>query len=254
MFSLPKFDDLLESELSTEVDRWLHTTEETTSSLTDIEQAYNLLLPRTAFFKSLPTHAKILDVGAGDGTLAVYKDWPLFKRPDIKMYALSLSVGDSFHLYEGFEIKDFEVDQDIFPGLMFDAINCAHFIEHMSDPKPAIEFMASRLRPGGRLYLEWPHPLTKKLPSRHSIIAKGFPISTFNFADDNTHVETWPAQTLLSLLESNGLRLEGGGRVYLPWVAKELRDHSRANGSETGMTLAAWAAFGWAQYMILNRV
>jgi 2-polyprenyl-3-methyl-5-hydroxy-6-metoxy-1,4-benzoquinol methylase len=253
MFSIPALDDLSTLELHSLVHRWFDAKCETLADPIAVDQAFNLFMPRSIFLKNLPENSKILDVGAGEGALAIQKQWPMFPRQDLKMYALSLEVGPFFHLYETFEIKNFETDPDIFPGIEFDAMICAHFIEHMSEPAQSIEFFARRIRSGGRLYLEWPHPFTKKLPTSKSLSEQGFDVMTFNFFDDGTHIETWPVEMLLDLLKKNGFVLETGGRVYLPWIGEQMRDHARPEKDKIRLTIGSWAALGWAQYLVLNR-
>jgi SAM-dependent methyltransferase len=254
VFSIPAFDDLSTENLAYAVHEWVQEQGPTSTDLVAIDQAWNLFLPRTVFLKSLPTASTILDVGAGDGGMAIFKQWPLVQRPDLRLFALSLEIGERFDLYEAFEIKNFEDDPNIFGDQQFDAVVCAHFIEHMSTPRGAIEFFARKLRSGGRLYLEWPHPLAKRIPSRSAIVERGSDIGTTNFFDDDTHVDAWPAEQLIKLLEENGFAIESGGRVYLPWIAEQMRNHALADKDKTRLTLAFWAAFGWAQYLVLNRL
>lgn len=254
MFSIPELDERSSEDLHDLAHRWFQTDDGITTDLVALDQTYNLVLPRNIFFKSLPIDSAVLDVGAGDGAFAIQKRWPMLERPDLRLYALSLDVGVHFDLYEGFEIKNFEADPSVFAGQSFDAMVCAHFIEHMRDPASAIEFFARKLRRNGRLYIEWPHPFTKKLPSKASLAESGTYISTFNFYDDHTHIDAWPAEMLIGLFEASGFAVETGGRVYLPWIGEQLRNHAHLDGDETRMTLGGWASFGWAQYLVLSRL
>lgn len=253
MFAIPAFDNLSTDDLQARAERWFEDWEAPTSDLSNIDQFYHLVLPRNIFLKSLSLGSKVLDVGAGDGSLVIQTRWPLLERPDLRLYALSLDVGMHFEKYAAFEIKDFEADPDVFPDVTFDAMVCAHFIEHMRDPKRSIAFFARKMRSGGRLYIEWPHPMTVRLPGRTQLQAQGINISTFNFFDDQTHIEAWKAEQIMNIFEASGFSIETGGRVFLPWVGSQLRDHAISDGDETRMTLGAWAAFGWAQYLVLNR-
>ena len=254
MFSIPALDDLSSDRLCELTEAWFEAEGDIATDSVVLDQIYNLILPRNIFFKSLPTNAAVLDVGAGDGSFAIQKRWPMIERPDLKLYALSLDVGVHFHLYDAYEIKNFEEDPDVFSGRKFDAIVCAHFIEHMQDPASSIEFFSRKLRSGGRLYVEWPHPLAKKLPTKQKLAEQGVDISTFNFFDDHTHVDAWPAEMIADLFEKHGFTVETGGRIYLPWIGEQMRDHARYEQGNTRMSLGAWAAFGWAQYLVVNRV
>jgi 2-polyprenyl-3-methyl-5-hydroxy-6-metoxy-1,4-benzoquinol methylase len=254
MFSIPALDDRSPGELQETADRWFREERGIASDPVVLDQMYNLILPRNIFFKSLPMDSEVLDVGAGDGSFAVQKRWPLIERPDLRLFALSLDIGAHFDQYEAYEIKNFETDPEVFGGRSFDAIVCAHFIEHMAEPAQSIEFFARKLRSGGRLYIEWPHAFTKKLPTRASLADQGVDISTFNFFDDQTHIDAWRAEKLARLFEANGFAIETGGRIYLPWIGEQMRDHARYEEGNTRLTLGAWAAFGWAQYLVVNRI
>jgi SAM-dependent methyltransferase len=254
MFSIPSLDRLSTKELQDYSFEWFEELGRPHTDPVAIDQAYHLVLPRNIFFKSLPEQSEILDVGAGDGAVAIQKRWPLFGREDLRLYALSLEVGAHFDLYESYEIKNFETDPDVFSGRSFDAILCAHFIEHLKDPDSAIQFFSRKLRPGGRVYIEWPHAFTKNLPTKSALAERGIKVSTFNFFDDLTHVDPWPADQIIGLFEKNGFAVETGGRIYLPWIGARMRDHARSEDGDTRMSLGAWAAFGWAQYLVANRV
>jgi 2-polyprenyl-3-methyl-5-hydroxy-6-metoxy-1,4-benzoquinol methylase len=253
MFSIPALDALTDEQLRQKVHAWVASDTGVTTRLDELQQAYNLALPRTVFFKSLPTNANVLDVGAGEGSMAIYKDWPMVERPDLRLHALSLAVGRHFDRCESYEIKNFETETNLFPGLQFDAMICAHFIEHMRDPEPSVRFFSERMRAGGRLYIEWPHQLTKRLPSRTSIIDLGIEISTFNFFDDDTHIEAWEAETIIGHLERNGFAVESGGRIFMPWIGEQMKNHAHRDGDSVHMTLGAWSAFGWSQYLIASK-
>jgi SAM-dependent methyltransferase len=251
LFSIPHLDGLSSESLRDHFYAWL---EEDCPGEIDpsvLDQAYQLSLPRTVFLRALPHAAKVLDVGAGDGSLTVFKEWPLFARRDLALYALSLERGEHFDNYNAYETKNLENDQNIFEGLTFDAMICAHFTEHIADPSTAIAFFERKLRRGGRIYIEWPHPISTRMPKREDLIALGYDISTLNFYDDGSHIQAWEADGLLRDFEGYGFVLEAGGRVHLPWLGSQMRRHSRAEPNVTRLTMGAWAAFGWAQYAIL---
>lgn len=252
MFKIPLFDDLSDDQLHQIFLDWANGSSPLVDDYESLDQIFNSALPRTRFFKSLPTNAEILDLGAGDGSLAIYKTWPQPERTDLSLYAVSLSQGEHFNLYESVEIKNFEEDS-VFENREFDAVVCCHFIEHMQTPDATIEFFARKTRPGGRIYLEWPHEIAKRLPVRTRVEPGGISVSTMNFHDDTTHVEAWSADKIVSLLNEHGLQVEAGGRVYLPWMAEQMRNYARLTKDSVRMTIALWAAVGWSQFLIVSK-
>ena len=182
--------------------------------------------------------------GLARGTLSVYRNWPLFRRPDIKMYALSLSKGERFDDYDAYELKNFEEANGIFDGIDLQAFVCCHFIEHMADPRRTLDFFDQRLPLGGRIYLEWPHPISKRMPSRMLLVDRGIDIMTTRFDDDPTHIEAWNMGEIIALLQERGFIIETTGRAHFPFLADELRNHGRALSDPVRNTLAVWALVG----------
>jgi len=218
-----------------------------------LDQYVNAVIPRSIFFRSAAANAHLLDLGAGDGGLATLKVWPFVTRRDIRMHAVSLEEGAQFSLYEDFELADFEKTLPDFNGLLFDAIMCSHFIEHISDPLRALQFFATRLKPGGAVYLEWPHPVSKKMPSLTVLRDMGIDVMTTNFYDDLTHKEAWEMNDIASGLQSTGLQINACGRVWFDFLADELMTHGKATNNAVDMTYAVWYKFAWAQYLIASK-
>ena len=71
-------------------------------SLTDDQavEAFHLLSARCRFLKTLPASATVLDIGAGDGGLHVYREWPLFHRRDLRLFAYAGEREGNFDRYE----------------------------------------------------------------------------------------------------------------------------------------------------------
>ena len=245
-----EYDGLSESGLSDAVYEFFRTAEDRYDQYDEIHYAYNSLLPRLNFMKNVRRNSTILDLGAGDGALSVYRDWPLNKRSDMRMLALSLIKGESFDNYESYELKNFEETTDIFTNENIDSVICCHFIEHMKSPDSTIQFLARRLKNRSRVYLEWPHEISKRMPPRLSLIENGHNVSTTRFDDDGTHVETWNMDLIVELLGKHGFKIETVGRVIMPNISADLRDVSKRNNEIVGNTLSLWTYFGWAQYVI----
>jgi SAM-dependent methyltransferase len=247
------FDNLSQSDLENRVLNFASSEKSETWDKIVLDQYVNTVIPRSIFVRNTSANAHLLDLGAGDGGLATLKSWPLVTRRDIRMHAVSLEEGEQFSLYEDFELSDFEEALPDFNGIFFDAIMCSHFIEHISDPLRALRFFADRLKPGGAVYLEWPHPVSKLMPSLTVLRDIGVDVMTTNFYDDLTHKEAWAMDYIASGLESTGLQISACGRVWFDFVADELMTHGKAMNNAVDMTYAIWYKFAWAQYLVASK-
>lgn len=192
-------------------------------------------------------------MGAGNGSLSIYKEWPNIARPDLDLYGVSLDPIEKADKYKGVSISNFEKTPRPFPNVQFDAVLAAHFIEHLADPTSFIQWICSQLKPGGRMYFEWPHAISRRMPTRDFFISRGLPVFTTQFMDDTTHVEPWAAETIMDLALAAGLGVETWGRIVLPQIAGLMRDQARERQDIVSGTFAVSAAVGWAQYVVLTK-
>jgi SAM-dependent methyltransferase len=218
-------------------------------SIGELDEYYATIAPRSIFYKNISTNADLLDLGAGDGTMVNFREWPVFKRDDIGMFAFSLETGCHFPRYNGYELGDFEEKFPEFDGRFFDAILCAHFIQHLRDPERCIQWISQRLKRGGRFYPEWPHAISKRMPKSAAIRALGLNVSTTNFFDDGTNVETWEMTSICQMLRTHALSTEVIGRTHYPFLAKELKNVSLKTDNQVHGTFAVWSFSAWAQYV-----
>lgn len=219
-----------------------------------LDQYINTITPRSVFLKTLPPRARVLDMGAGDGGLSTLKSWPAIERPDLKLYGVSLREVAKADHYEQIEIGNIETDAMNFGGISFDAIVACHFIEHISDLSIVWKYYSRMLRRGGRIYLEWPHPLSKRLPTREFFRQLGLPVMTANFPDDPTHIETWSMSEISRALATRNYACETVGRVHFPYVGDVMRDYAREHNDAVAATLGLWFRCGWAQYIVATRL
>lgn len=227
---------------------WFERDVQRTMSDGELLEAYNQRHPSKVFLRSLPRDAVVLDVGAGDGSFSIVKRWPQPARPDLRMYAYSLEEGDHFDQYEGFELGDWNKAPPKFEGITFNAIICAHFIEHIDNPKKFIKWAVSRLSPGGRIYIEWPSENALHCPKHPTLSQVGLPPITANYFDDSTHQGLMPARSMvMRTLERLGLEIETSGIVRMPLLADELLDHYRKNDDTVSLQLGYWLKTGWVQ-------
>ena len=217
----------------------------------DAVRYLHVLGPRCRFVKTLPAGATLLDAGAGDGALQVYRHWPEPPRADLHMFAWAGIKGASFDRYDGHEVGYWPEKPPAFGGRVFDAIMAANFIEHIDDPIAFVEWSIARLAPAGRLYLEWPRPESTLLPATADLAALGLPIMTGNYFDDATHRPVVPdIEAVRATIIKSGLTIRESGIVGVPFVDQELAIHAARARDTVNLTIAYWSMTGWCQYLV----
>ena len=217
-------------------------------------QGFHLFGPRCRFLKTLPAGATLLDVGAGDGSLQVFRRWPAPARNDLRMFAWAGAKGSSFDQYDGSEVGLWPDGPPAFGGRQFDAILAANFIEHIDDPIAFVKWSISRLAQGGSLLLEWPRPESASLPTTAELAALGLPIMTGNYFDDATHRQAIPDfNAVCTAIVDAGLTLRESGTVSVPFFDQEVAIHAARARDTVHLTLAYWSMTGWCQYLVAKR-
>lgn len=217
------------------------------------QQLYFQFHPRTAFLKTLPAGAVVADIGAGDGSLSVFRDWPDPQRRDLRLYAYSIEKGERFDAFEGYEISDWNLAPPEFGGLQFDAVVSAHFVEHIDDPSSLVDWLARKLKPGGRAYVEWPSEASLDLPGRAALLEAGVDLVISRFDDDGTH-QALPDRAVLERRAAEaGLTVEAAGIVRLPWIEEEFMGHFRDAADRFPAQAAFWSWTGWSQFLVLEQ-
>jgi SAM-dependent methyltransferase len=233
------------------ISAWFHADRPRTLTDSQAIEAFHLLGSRCRFFKTLPAGASVLDIGAGDGALHTYREWPLFHRRDLSVFAYAGERGANFDRYDGFEIGLWPQQPPVFPTTEFMAIQACNFIEHIDDPLRFVRWTAERLAPRGRLYLEWPRPIAASLPTTDELRAHGIDVMTGNYFDDATHRLDMPlADEVMRELSGAGVEIEAWGIASVPFVDGELASASRATGDIIGATMAYWSFTEWCQYIV----
>jgi SAM-dependent methyltransferase len=206
--------------------------------------------PRFRFFKTLRPEARLLDIGAGSGGLQFWRDWGPPPRPDIALYGVDREQGSYAARYEGWEAVDLDAALPVFPGVRFDGFLMSHVLEHLADPPRLLAWMASVAAPEARIYLEWPHPDTRTLPSAEALRAHGFDIQIFNFADDATHLSTPSQAEAAAMLHAAGFGVHESGRIELGLAARELLARGVQGDDMAWRQMGLWGLSGWAAYAI----
>lgn len=236
-----------------DIQAWYHRPRQPQLPKARVMELYFTFHPRTAFLKTLPRNAVVADIGAGDGSLSVFRTWPQPERMDLELHAYSLEKGNKFDAFASYEIGDWNEQPPEFEGRRFDAVVCAHFIEHIAQPESLVAWAARKLRPGGRIYIEWPAPVSLSLPPRDALHAVGVPVMISRFDDDRTHRDLPDADAIVAAMAAAGLVLETRGTVHLPWLEDEILATHKDDEAGFGRQAAFWSMTGWSQYLVARR-
>jgi SAM-dependent methyltransferase len=165
-----------------------------------------LLNPRYASLPAafLRQPARILDAGCGPREALIARRLFLgcwFEGIDIADLPPGSPEQRAFDRYHQVDLD--QTDLSFVPDAGFDYVICSHTIEHLEDGIALVARLCAKVRPGGRLYLEWP-----------SVESQAFPLRGFglNFFDDGTHKQTFSLETVAAVVEENGLVIRYAGR------------------------------------------
>ncbi|MBS0642291.1 MAG: methyltransferase domain-containing protein, partial [Proteobacteria bacterium] len=184
----------------------------------DLLATYWRFHPRFRFLKTLPGHAAVLDVGAGAGGLPGWKTWLEPVRTDLRLYAVDRTPAPHGHGYEAWACSDLDDALPDFAAASFDAALLSHVVEHLRDPARLLGWIGRCVRPGGRVYVEWPSEVSTTLPPREALLPLGIDIIISNFFDDCTHRRLIPAAEVHAALSATGLRPTASGTIDLGLV------------------------------------
>ena len=165
---------------------------------------------KLAFLRSLPSGARVLDVGCGNNSPRDFKTL----RPDV--FYTGIDVGD----YNQDSPMDFADAYIVTPPGQFaaeirgfaaqmNAVVSAHNLEHCDDADAVLEAMLASVAADGRIYLAFPCEESVGFPKRWG---------TLNFHDDPTHKAVPPWDKVLATIRAQGFLIEYSRKRYRPWV------------------------------------
>jgi SAM-dependent methyltransferase len=202
---------------------------------------------RARFVAGTPRGGALLDLGSSDGeTLCHLAEL----RPDLRLFAADLA-GNPAAYPAGcqFQRADLERDRLPWPDGSMDAITCMHLVEHLKELDGLWAEVSRLLKPGGRVYLETPHPKSLVMPSPTGKAAGTF---TLNFFDDVTHVRLVSVGALALGAKARGLEIENSGTSRNWLFAASYPMFLLLPDSRKKMTARVhWA--GWSAYLIARR-
>lgn len=190
-----------------------------------------------------------LDVGCGSHSPSITKRWfPRWRyhgidRPgsDYPMDAADRAALEAFY-----EIDLSTGSLSVVPDGQFDLASLSHVIEHLPNGLEVLREVAAKLRPGGRVYVEFPSERSLGLPSMPG---------TLNFSDDETHVRVYSVREVANVLLDEGFRVVRAGTrrdwfriAFLPLlVPARLLAQRRVIGADF------WDATGFASFVYAEK-
>lgn len=191
----------------------------------------------------------MLDIGAGNHSASKTKR--LFaaceyhgvdREKDYNNSASDLQAMDAFY-----EMDLTKLDFSAIPNRYFDGIWMVHVIEHLQNGEEVLVALLEKLKPGGKMYIEYPGPKSVKLPSMHG---------TLNFYDDPTHVRLYRWQKLAHLLQQNGCKVLKSGTRRNAWfmAAMPFRILSSLLRGKKLQGNIFWDVLGFAEYLWVEKV
>lgn len=228
---------------------------ERTSSLAhhEVMEKYFLAHPRIQFIKELKTGSRIVDIGAGDGSLITFRDWPAPARKDLKFHAYALDKGALFDQFESYRIGDWNRNPPDFDGIQFDAIHASHFIEHVDKPESLITWAADNLAQDGRMYIEWPSPESVDLPPISACKARGINLMITRFDDDDTHQVLPDRDSFIEHAIAANFLIQKQGTIRIHSIEDDLMFHFKDAQDHFPAQAAYWSWTGWSQFLVLRR-
>jgi SAM-dependent methyltransferase len=186
----------------------------------------------------------LLDVGAGNRSASFIKAL----MPQCRYYGLDRTrdynnTPEDFALMEKFYELDLTgADLGTVPDQQFDALLLTHVIEHLSNAEIVLTRLCAKLKVGGKIYIEWPHERSLRLPSMRD---------SLNFYDDPTHVRLYAVAEVTEALTLGGVRvLESGTRrdwLYLVLSPLLIPYRAAKRGYLNGPDFWDW--LGFAQFV-----
>jgi SAM-dependent methyltransferase len=202
---------------------------------------------RSRFLAGIPKNGNLLDIGSSDGeTLKHCHEM----RPDLCYHATDIAgkpeqYPEDCHFHRG------DLNEKPLPWKdgSLDAITCMHLVEHLEDLTLLISEAHRLLKPGGRMYIETPHPKTVALAS---ISGRAVGTFTMNFWDDLTHTHIVSMGALARQCRQVGLNVtqSGTSRNWLfaaSWLLFCLLPPSRQKFTAR----IHW--IGWSAYLIASK-
>ena len=202
---------------------------------------------RARFVAGTPPGGALLDLGSSDGqTLGHIAEL----RPDLRLFAADLAgTPEKYPTGCQFQRADLERDRLPWAAGSMDAITCMQLVEHLRSSTLLLQEAARLLRPGGRIYVETPHPKSLTFSSPQGRAVGTF---TLNFFDDPTHVRLVALGALAHEVRGVGLEVVTSGISRSWFLAAAYPLFIFLPASKRKFTARVhW--LGWSAYLVARR-
>lgn len=176
---------------------------------------------------SLPSGARVLDLGCGNGIITEALGKAGFQVTGLEPSSEAIRRARHEHGHENVEYLQGELGDQTFPTRGFDAIVCSEVLEHVPDPIALLNQMQPLIRPGGRLILTVPNgrgprellvtrpvqalicnPVGKRLISWSKKLLGYSGTTVQSDAEDLTHLHFFTVSRLRRMAASTGFHVE----------------------------------------------
>lgn len=188
-----------------------------------------------------------MDIGSSDGeTLNHFAEL----RPDLKFLATDIAgTPDKYPQRCEFHRGNVETDPLPWPDGSLDAITCMHLVEHLQTLELLTREVVRLLRPGGKVYIETPHPRSLMVPRQSPDAPVKF---TLNFYDDPTHIRLVPAEEVGLKLRLMGLRTLKQG-ISRNWIFAAAWPYYRFQPASRQKFTSQVHWIGWSAYLVASK-
>ena len=199
---------------------------------------------------------RILDVGCGNHSPRITRTYiPHCTYHGVQKSRWNLDAADDAVIDRLFTIDLDDADAlGAIPDSAYDVVICSHILEHLADPVAVVALLATKIAPGGMLYVETPSPRSLRLPrcSGGWMGIRG----CLNFHDDETHRAVVDLDAVSDVLTAERVRVTPPRYCRLWRKILLLPFYMAATRVTKGFIPASvlWDATGFAQYVVLSKV
>jgi SAM-dependent methyltransferase len=136
------------------------------------------------------------------------------------------------------------------PENHYDVVVAAHVLEHLENPYEVLKALISKLKKGGKIYLEFPSLKSLGLPSMEG---------TLQFCDDTTHVSLLNPYDIANILLRQGITIRKA-RLRRDWIRLLtsplflLDNVRRSLSGKKARSRGLWDLTGFAYYVYGEKI